>query len=119
MKPKEVYEAYKNFKVPSLSEISDIASEHSKTSLVIIIFLVLLLLLALQYIPHFQVTQFNITNHKDLADAENSYRATLAQIFGGIAIAIGLYYTWRRIAIAEEDLESYKGNLWEGQVYIL
>ena len=96
MKLKEAYEAYKKFKVPSLSEIRDTASQHSKTSLVIIILLVVLFLLALQYIPHFQVAQFNITNQKDLADAENSYRATLAQIFGGVAIAIGLYYTWRR-----------------------
>jgi len=102
MKLKEAYEAYKNFKVPSLSEIRDIANEHSKTSLIIIIILVALLLLALQYVPHIQVAQFNITNQKDLADAENSYRATLAQIFGGIAIAIGLYYTWQRNNIAQE-----------------
>jgi uncharacterized protein YjbI with pentapeptide repeats len=112
MKPKEVYEAYKNFKVPSLSGIRDTANQYSKTSLLIVIFLVALLLFALQYIPHLQVTQFNITNQKDLADAENSYRATLAQIFGGIAIAIGIYYTWRRITIAEEDLKATK----EGQI---
>lgn len=111
MKLKEAYEAYKKFKVPSLSEIRDIASEHSKTSLVIIILLVLLLLMALQYIPHYQVSQFNITNQKDLADAENSYRATLAQILGGVAIGIGIYYTWRRITIAEEDLKATQENL--------
>jgi uncharacterized protein YjbI with pentapeptide repeats len=112
MKLKEAYEAYKNFKVPSLSEIRDTASKHSKTSLIIIIFLVTLLLLALQYIPHYQVAQFNITNQKDLAAAENSYRATLAQIFGGVAIAIGIYYTGRRITIAEEDLKATK----DGQI---
>jgi hypothetical protein len=33
---------------------------------------------------------------------ENSYRVTLAQILGGIAIAISLYYTWRRINIYQE-----------------
>ena len=112
MKLKETYEKYKKFKVPSLSEIHDTASEHSKTSLVIIILLVMLLLLALQYIPYYQVAHFNITNPKDLADAENSYRATLAQIFGGVAIAVGIYYTWRRITIAEEDLKATK----EGQI---
>lgn len=112
MKPKEAYEKYKKFKVPSLLEIRGTASEYSKTSLVIIILLVVLLLLALQYIPHYQVAQFNITNQKDLADAENSYRATLAQTFGGVAIAIGIYYTWRRITIAEEDLKATK----EGQI---
>jgi uncharacterized protein YjbI with pentapeptide repeats len=114
MKPKETYEAYKKFKVPSLSKIRDTASEHSKTSLVIIILIVVLLLLALQYIPHLQVARFNITNQKDLADAENSYRATLAQIFGGIVIAIGIYYTWRRITIAENNLRvSQDGQITE------
>lgn len=119
MRLKDAYEAYKKLKVPSLSKIRDIASEHSKTSLVIIILLVVILLLALQYIPHYQVAQFNLTNQKDLADAENSYRATLAQIFGGIAIAIGLYYTWRRIGIAEEDLKATQKTLevaQEGQI---
>ncbi len=111
MKLNKAYEAYKKFKVPSLSEIRDTASEHSKTSLVIIILLVVFLLFALQYIPHYQVSQFNITNQKDLADAENSYRATLAQIFGGVAIGIGIYYTWRRITIAEEDLKATQKNL--------
>lgn len=111
MNPKEAYEKYKKIKVPSLSEIRDTASKHSKTSLVIISLLVALLLLALQYIPHYQVSQFNITNQRDLADTENSYRITLAQTFGGIAIAIGLYYTWRRIAIAEEDLKATQENL--------
>jgi uncharacterized protein YjbI with pentapeptide repeats len=102
MSLKAAFEKYKKLQVPSLSKIRDIASQHSKTSLVIIIFLVMLLLLALQYIPHYQVAQFNITNQKDIADAENSYRATLAQIFGGIAIAIGLYYTWQRNNISQD-----------------
>ena len=43
---------------------------------------------------------------------ENSYRATLAQILGGIAIGIGLYYTWRRISIAEDGLKVTQ----EGQI---
>lgn len=33
---------------------------------------------------------------------------TLAQIFGGVAIEIGLYYTWRRITIAEDELKISK-----------
>jgi uncharacterized protein YjbI with pentapeptide repeats len=99
---KAAFEKYKKLQVPSLSKIRHIASQHSKTSLVIIIFLVMLLLLALQYIPHYQVAQFNITNQKDIADAENSYRATLAQIFGGIAVLIGLYFAWQRNNITQE-----------------
>jgi len=102
MKPSEAYEKYKKFKVPSLSEIRDTTSEHSKTSLVIVILLVVFLLLALQYIPYYQVTHFNITNPKDLADAENSYRATLAQILGGSAVAIGIYFAWGNLNTARE-----------------
>lgn len=99
---REVIRKYKQFKVPSLSEIQEKASQHSKTSLVIIILLFALLLLALQYIPHYQVAQFNITNQKDLADAENSYRTTLAQIFGGVAIVIGIYFAWGNLITARE-----------------
>lgn len=62
MKLKKAYEKYKKFKVHSLSKIRDTAGQHSKTSLVIIILLVALLLLALQYIPHYQVAHFGITN---------------------------------------------------------
>jgi len=119
MELKEKYEKYKKFKIPSLSEIYEKANQYSKTSLVITILFIVFLLLAFQYIPHYQVAQFNITNQKDLADAENSYRATLAQIFGGVAIGIGLYYTWRRIGIAEEDLKATQENLkiaQEGQI---
>jgi hypothetical protein len=31
---------------------------------------------------------------KDLAEMENSYRATLAQILGGIAVGIEIYFAW-------------------------
>lgn len=116
---REAFVKYKQIRIPSVSEIREKANQHSKTSLFIVIILVALLLLALQFIPHLQVAQFNITNPKDLADAENSYRATLAQIFGGAAIAIGIYYTWRRITIAEEDLKATQKNLeiaQEGQI---
>ncbi len=40
------------------------------------------------------------------ATLENQFRTTLAQIFGGVAIGIGLYYTWRRVNIAEGDLKA-------------
>jgi hypothetical protein len=66
---KEAIKKYRQFKIPSLSVIREKASQYSKTSLLIIILLVVFLLLALQYIPHYQVAQFNITNQKDLADA--------------------------------------------------
>lgn len=64
------------------------------------------LALALQYIPRIQVAQFNITNPKDLADAENSYRATLAQILGGVAVGIGIYFAWGNLKVAQATLDS-------------
>jgi uncharacterized protein YjbI with pentapeptide repeats len=106
MKPKELLESNNKFKAHSLSEIRDIASEHSKTGLVIIIFLVVLLLLALQYIPHLQVAHFGITDPKDLADVENSYRGTLVQILGGliggIAVLYGIYMTIKTIQMSNQ-----------------
>ncbi|WP_048126110.1 pentapeptide repeat-containing protein [Methanosarcina sp. WWM596] len=65
-----------------------------------------LLLIAL---PHWQVSGIN--NAIEKVTQENQSRATLAQILGGVAIGIGLYYTWRRITIAEEDLKVTQENL--------
>jgi hypothetical protein len=68
-------------------------------------------------IPHWQVSGINNATEKDTH--ENQARATLAQIFGGAAIGIGLYYTWWRITIAEEDLKATQKNLeiaQEGQI---
>jgi uncharacterized protein YjbI with pentapeptide repeats len=101
---REAVEKYKQSKIPSLSTTCEKASHYSKTCLLIAIILFLIFIYLIQQVPHWQVAQFGITNPKDLVDAENSYRATLAQIFGGIAIGIGLYHTWRRISIAEENL---------------
>jgi len=50
-------------------------------------------------VPHWQVSGIN--NATEQVALENQSRATLAQIFGGVAIAIGLYYTWRRISISD------------------
>lgn len=116
---REAFEKYKLFKIPSFSIICEKASLYSKTCLITIIILFFFFIYLLQQVPHWQVAQFGITNPKDLADAENSYRATLAQILGGIAIGIGLYYTWRRINIAEKDLKITQENLkvfQEGQI---
>lgn len=58
--------------------------------------------IVLLWYPQLQVSKFGITTPKDLADAENNYRATLAQIFGGFALLLGLYFTWRNLVIAKE-----------------
>ena len=66
---------------------------------IIVIVTAAFLLIAL---PYWRVTQFGITNPKDLADAENSYRATLAQILGGIAVGIGIYFAWENLTTVRE-----------------
>jgi hypothetical protein len=78
--------------------------------LISLLFIIAVLLLI--FVPHVQVSLSGINNSTIEAAQENQDRATLAQILGGIAIAIGLYYTWRRIGIAEEDLKATK----EGQI---
>jgi hypothetical protein len=36
----------------------------------------------------------------------NEYRRTWAQIIGGFGLLLGLYFTWRRIEISEQELEA-------------
>ena len=69
-------------------------------------------------IPHYQVSGLN-NDTTEQAKQENQDRATLAQIFGGFAIGVGLYHTWRRITIAENELRTIQENLrvsQEGQI---
>jgi len=60
-------------------------------------------------VPHWQVSEINNVTEK--VAQENQSRATLAQVLGGTAIGITLYYTWRRISIAEEELKATQENL--------
>ncbi|AKB50898.1 Pentapeptide repeat family protein [Methanosarcina barkeri str. Wiesmoor] len=99
---KEVIKKYKQFKIPSLSIISEKAKQYSKTSLLIVVIFAVFLVLALQYVPHWQVAQFGIMNPKYLAEMENNYRATLAQIFGGVAVGIGIYFAWGNLTTTRE-----------------
>lgn len=99
---REAIEKYKQSKIPSLSIICEKAGQYSKTCLLIVVIFVVLLALALQYIPYLQVAHFGITDPKDLANAENSYRATLAQILGGVAVGIGIYFAWGNLVTARE-----------------
>jgi uncharacterized protein YjbI with pentapeptide repeats len=75
--------------------------------LISLLFMIAVVLLIV--IPHFQVS--GIDNATVQSSQENQDRVTLAQIFGGVAIGIGLYYTWRRIGIAEEQLKATQINL--------
>lgn len=70
------------------------------------------LVVVLEYVPWRQVDNFN----QNLAPRDrlpaldklrmtNEYRRTLAQIIGGLALLVGLFLTWRRIAAAERTVE--------------
>jgi hypothetical protein len=90
----------------------DIRQLYEKVKLYPLISLFFLVAIFLVIIlPYFQVNYQGISNNTEKATLENQYRATLAQISGGVAIGIGLYYTWRRITIAEEDLKATQENL--------
>jgi hypothetical protein len=71
--------------------------------------------LALWQIPKFQVAPLKNAkgvDAKDVFKAENDARATLAQIFGGFAVLIGLGFAWYNITATAENLELTK----EGQI---
>ena len=65
-------------------------------------FVFLLSAILLIWIPYWRVSQFGINNATENATLENQYRATFAQILGGVAIGISLYYTWQKNNIAQE-----------------
>lgn len=84
--------------------------EKVKLYPLISLFFIIAILLVIT-LPYLQVNYQGISNNTEKATLENQYRATLAQILGGIAVGIGLYYTWRRITIAEEDLKATQENI--------
>ena len=63
---------------------------------------VLILMSLLMVLPYFQVNYHNINNATEEATLENQYRATLAQILGGIAVGIGIYFAWGNLTTARE-----------------
>jgi hypothetical protein len=88
-------------------QISETVKRYPLISLCFI-FAVLFLIM----VPYLQVDYQEINNSTEKAIIENQYRVTLAQMFGGAAIGISLYYTWKRIGIAEENLKTSQ----EGQI---
>lgn len=73
--------------------------------------------LSLKYLvftyPVNQVSQYEITNATEKANLINQYRttsiqfiATLAQIIGGSAVLVGLYFAWGNLKVAQVTLES-------------
>ena len=87
--------------------IKDVGQLYKKVKQypLISLFFIITILLVIT-LPYLQVNYQGISNNTEKATLENQYRATFAQILGGVAIGIGLYYTWRRITIAEEESKS-------------
>lgn len=94
----------------NLKEDGDECYGEETPYLLISLFLVIAILI-LTIVPYWQVDYQGINNNTERATLENQYRATLAQILGGAAIGITLYYNWRRIGIAEKDLKVTQKNL--------
>jgi uncharacterized protein YjbI with pentapeptide repeats len=67
--------------------------------------------LILWIVPAWQVAKLQGLDNKHLFDKENEARKTIAQILGGLALLIGIYFTWRRITATEKSLEITRGQL--------
>jgi len=80
----------------------------------IVTFTVIAILGVLWLVPQLQVASLNGKGvaPEDIFTAENAARATLAQILGGGAILIGLYFAWQNIAATKKTLDLTK----EGQI---
>jgi uncharacterized protein YjbI with pentapeptide repeats len=68
---------------------------------VVIVLFICILWILLKF-PVLQVAKFGIADPENLAEMENGYRATLAQILGGIAVGIGIYLAWGNLKIFRE-----------------
>jgi len=79
------------------------AKRNPVVIIIILIILSLLLIIILQEVPKWQVSEFEINDSITVAQVENSYRATLAQIIGGFALLLGLYFTWKSVVTAKES----------------
>lgn len=83
----------------------------SKYKLQIWIGLVILLAaFSLLWLPLWQVSQYQINNTTEQATLENQFRTTLAQIIGGGAVAIGIYFTWKNVKVAQATLATNQKN---------
>lgn len=104
----------------ALREVYEKARKYKKLLISItIVFAVTFVFIALflKYLvftyPVNQVSQYEITNATEKANLINQYRttsiqfiATLAQIIGGSAVLVGLYFAWGNLKVAQATLES-------------
>lgn len=96
----ELKDFWKNAK-KEIKQLYEKIKQRPLTCFVCIIVIVTAVTLLVE-LPYWRVTQFGIADPKDLAEMENSYRATLAQILGGIAVGIGIYFAWGNLTTARE-----------------
>ena len=99
----------------TLKEAYEKARQHKLFLWVAIVFAVALVLIALFSLylvliyPVNQVSQYGITNATEKANLINQYRttsiqfiSTLAQILGGGAVAVGIYFAWGNLVTSRE-----------------
>src|SRR5262249_829488 len=68
--------------------------------------------LALLRVPGCEVRRVAGPKHPRFPELVDEYRKTFAQVLGGLFLLVGLYLTWRRLAVAERQVAA----LQEGQV---
>jgi len=73
-------------------------------NIIFVALVVVALWLALLWIPEWMVNQYagGTLSRLDYTKAVDDYRKTLAQIIGGFALLIGLYFTWRTTKSSED-----------------
>src|SRR5215213_8211846 len=69
--------------------------------------LALVVVAFLWFVPQLQGKHFSPkVPAEDRPALVNEYRSTWAQIIGGSGLLLGLYFTWRRIEISQQELEA-------------
>jgi pentapeptide repeat protein len=69
--------------------------------------LALIIVAFLWFVPQLQGEYFSPkVLDKERPALVNEYRRTWAQIIGGFGLLLGLYFTWRRIEISQQELEA-------------
>ena len=95
-------EELKQFSGNAKKEIKQLYEKIKQRPLtcIICIFVIVTAAILLIALPHCQVSGINNVTEK--VTQENQSRATLAQILGGIAVGIGIYFAWGNLTTARE-----------------
>ena len=100
----EIRQIYENAKHDEMQFYEKIKRHPLRCLIPVLIFILFFtfVLWALIELPQRQVSHFDINNATQEATLENLYRATIAQILGGSAVAIGIYFAWGNLITARE-----------------